>query len=109
MPTRTKKAPSPTMTRQTNNTKTASTIHLEERTAPIKINNRVTKLLREERTITKWMRMGMGLRCRIPLIFTRRIIGNMVIQTPKKSKMFKSKNKPQIQIRLLKHIRLIVQ
>ena len=53
--------------------------------------------------------MGTDLRCRIQLIFTRRIIGNMVIQTPKKYKTCKFKNKRQIQIRLVKRIRLIVQ
>jgi hypothetical protein len=103
IPTRTKKVPSPTMTR-TNNTKTASTIHRDER-VPI---NRATKLLSEGRTITKLMTMDMVLPCRIPLIFIRRIIGNMLIQV-KKYKTFKSKNKTQAQIRLLKHIKLIVQ
>ena len=54
------------------------------------------------------MRMDMGLPCRIPLLFIRRIIGNM-LQKVKKYKTSKSKNKTPGQIRLLKHIRLIVQ
>ena len=52
--------------------------------------------------------MDMGLPCRIPLLFIRRIIGNMLLRI-KKYKTFKSKNKTPDQIRLLKHIRLIVQ
>ena len=54
------------------------------------------------------MRMDMGLPCRIPLLFIRRIIGNM-LQKVKKYKTSKSKNKTPGQIRLLKHIRLTVR
>lgn len=103
IPAKTKKVRS-LMMKETNNTKIVSTTHQEERVTI----NKATRRPNEERTITKWMKTDMGQPCRIPLIFTPRTTGSMVIQA-KKCRMCRSISKLPIQIRLLKHIRLTVR
>ena len=90
--------------KEINNTKIVLTTHREERVTI----NKATRRPSEERTITKWMKTDMGQRCRIPRIFTRRITGSMVIQA-RKFRMCRSTNRPPIQIRLLRRIRLTVR
>jgi len=102
-PAKTKKVRS-LMMKETDNTKIVLTTHREERVTI----NKATRHPSEERTIIKWMIMDMDQRYRIPLIFTLKIIGSMVIQA-RKCRMFRSTNRAPIQIRLLKRIKLTVR
>ena len=92
------------MMKEIDNTKIVLTTHREERVTI----NKATRRPSEERTIIKWMITDMDQRYRIPLIFTQKITGNMVIQA-RKCRMCRSINRAPIQIRHLKRIRLTVR